>query len=105
MARFRPEPEESPALIPPPRLPPTAVGLAVLPPAIPPGGRPKSRPARPAIRALLTVAGSGFVVGAIALTELSLLLIPVSIVVGWLGAEVVVAGITGRRHFFLARLD
>lgn len=43
MARFRPDPEESPALVPPPRLPPTAVGLATMPPAIPPGGRAISR--------------------------------------------------------------
>lgn len=43
MAKFRPEPEESPALIPPPRLPPTAVGLATVPPAIPPGGSAMTR--------------------------------------------------------------
>lgn len=43
MAKVHPEPEDSPALIPPPRLPPTAVGLATLPPPLPPGRKAMTR--------------------------------------------------------------
>jgi hypothetical protein len=104
MTRFRPEPDESPTLIPPPRLPPTAVGLATLPLGIPPGGSPQSQPARPGTRIVFAVVGTGLVVGGIALSELSLFLIPASLLAWWLGAEMLVAGVVGRRGRSLARL-
>jgi len=46
---------------------------------------------------LFALVGTGLVAGGIALSELSLLLLPVSLAAGWLGAEALVAGIVGRR--------
>lgn len=97
MKRFRPNPDESPALTPPPRLPPTAVGLATLPPAVPPGDVPSRHTVRFRARLGFALAGVGLVAGGIALGELSVLLIPIGLAAGWLGAEALVVGIIGRR--------
>jgi hypothetical protein len=50
--------------------------------------------------------GVGLVAGGIALGELSLLLIPISLAAGWLGAEALVIGIAGRgvRGLILIRI-
>ena len=79
------------------------MGLAMLPPAVPPGGRPSSAP--PRLRILLAVLGTGAIAGGVAITQLSLLLIPVSGLACWLGMDGLLAGVEGRRTHGLVRLD
>lgn len=103
MAQFLPVPDESVALVPPARRPPTAVGLAMLPPGVPPDGSPRSAP--PRVRILLVVLGTGLIAGGVALSHLSLLLIPVSALTCWLGMDGMLAGVFGRRRRGLVRLE
>lgn len=102
MPPFRPVPDESPALVPPSRRPPTAVGLATLPPELPPRHTPWRPPAK--VRALLVAVGAGLIVGGAALSQLSLFLLPVSVLVCWFGMDGMIAGVLGHRSRGLVRV-
>lgn len=103
MAQFLPVPDESVALVPPTRRPPTAVGLAMLPPEGAPNRKPPLAP--PRVRILLVVLGTGLITGGVALSHLSLMLIPVSVLTCWLGMDGMLAGVFGRRTRGLVRLE
>ena len=95
--------DEAPALVPPRRPPPTAVGLAMLPPPVPPRAPLAMQRARPGIRLLFGMTGLGFIAAGYALIGVSVLLIPVSAGCVWLGAEAVILSATGRKHRGLIR--
>ncbi len=102
MERFHPVPEESPALVPPSRRPPTAVGIATMPPDVPPEGIPWQAPTR--LRFWLGVTGVGLIGVGLALSQVSLLLIPISALVCWFGIDGLLAGLIGHRSRGLVRL-
>ena len=102
MAQCRSVPDESPALVPPFRKPPTALGLATVPPDLPPVGTPRKAPA--SVRICLGVIGVVLIGGGVALSQVSLFLLPISALVCWFGLDGLLAGLIGRRSRGLIRL-
>jgi hypothetical protein len=78
----------------------------MMPPDTPPDDVPSRHTVRLRARFGFALVGVGLVAGAVALGELSLLLIPVSLAAGWLGLEALVVGIIGRgvRRLILIRV-
>jgi hypothetical protein len=94
--QFRPDPDESPALVPPNRRPPTAVGVVTLPPpSQPEASATQYHPSRFA-RMNSALLGLVLIGGSVSLFAFSPIVIPLGVLAAWGGTEALSLAATGR---------